>query len=70
MNIVYTAHAEDKIRDRKFKKVWIEEAIKYPDETIREGKNKYYTVKKLNGITIEVVYEKERYIKVITVYPL
>jgi len=70
MNIVYTEHAEDQIRDRKFEKVWIEEAIKHPDKTIRESKNRYYAVKKLNGITIEVVYEKERYIKVITVYPL
>jgi len=29
---------------------------------------KYYARKKLNGLTIEVAYEKKKYIKVITVY--
>lgn len=69
MKTVYTRHAEDQIRDRKLEKAWIEETIKRPDIT-RHLNHKYYISKKLNGLTIEVVYIKERYIKVITVYPL
>ncbi len=69
MEIIYTLHAEKQIKERKFEKVWVEESIKRPDVTRRLG-HKYYVSKKLNGLTIEVVYVKERYIKVITVYPL
>lgn len=69
VQIKYTLHAEGQIKERKFGKVWVEETIKRPDLTQRFGK-KYYVSKKLNGLTIEVVYVKERYIKGITVYPL
>lgn len=70
MRIVYTKHADMQIGKRKLEKVWVEETIKYPDLTEKEGKNKFYASKKVNGITLEVVYVKERFIKVITVYPL
>jgi len=69
MEIKYTLHSEEQIKERKFEKVWIEETIKRPDHTNHFG-NKYYVSKKLNGLTIEVVYVKEKYIKVITTYPL
>lgn len=69
MEIVYTLHAEEQIKERKYEKVWIEETIKRPDITQCFG-DKYYASKKLNGLTIEVVYIKEKYIKVITAYPL
>ena len=70
MRIVYTKHAVLQMEKRKLEKVWIEETIKYPDKTEREGMKKYYASKKLNGITLEVVYVKESFIKVITAYPL
>lgn len=65
MEIRYTLHAGEQIKERKILKVWIEEAIKYPDETRSIG-HKYYVVKKLDGKTIKIVYVKEKYIKVIT----
>jgi NAD-dependent DNA ligase len=67
MNIVYTNHAEYKMEQLKIHRAWIEEAIKYPDE-LRRDNIKYYAIKKLNGISIEVVYIKTKYIKVITLY--
>ena len=70
MKIIFTEHAEKQIRERKIEKRLIEETIKYADKTRKAGKNKYYACKKVNGFSIEVVYIRENYIKVITVYPV
>ena len=67
VDIIYTVHAEEQRKERNIEKVWIEEAIVSPDYTAREG-NKYLVTKKLNGHAIEVVYVKEKYLKIITVY--
>ena len=67
MNIVYTAHAEWQIIERKIAKMWIEETVNNPDSIGKEGK-KYYAVKKLNSHTLKVVYFKEKYINVITCF--
>ena len=67
MEIIYTNHVEEQIGERKILKVWVEEAIKSPDETKRNG-NKHYVIKKLNGTVLKVVYVKENNIKVITSY--
>ncbi|MBI2657809.1 DUF4258 domain-containing protein [Candidatus Woesearchaeota archaeon] len=67
MKISYTLHAEEQIRERKIPKIWVEEALKAPDETRVEGR-KFYAVKRLNGNTLKVIYVKENYIKVITSY--
>jgi len=70
MKIVFTKHAEEQIKERKIERLLVEETIKYADKTRKEGKNKYYARRKINGFTLEVVYIRENYIKVITVYPL
>ena len=67
MNIVYTFHAAEQIYERKILRVWVEEAIMWPDFTRRQN-NKYLVTRKLNGRSIEVVYIKEKYIKILTVY--
>ena len=67
MNIIYTLHAEEQLRERKIEKTWVEDTIQSPDTIEHEG-HKYYTVKKLNGKTLKVVYVKEKYIKIITIY--
>ena len=43
--------------------------IKFPEKTRKIG-NIYYAQKKLTSGTIEIVFEKENYIKVITLYSL
>lgn len=67
MRIIYTDHAKYSIKKRKIEQVWVEEAIKSPDILEKEF-GKYYARKKLNGLSIEVAFEKKKYIKVITVY--
>ncbi len=65
MAIRYTLHAKEQVEERKIHKIWVEETIRSPDVTRRNG-HKYYVVKKLNGKTLKVVYVREKYIKVIT----
>ena len=67
MKIVFTGHVLYKMRKRKVEKVWVADAIRYPDMTSTDN-NKYRVMKKLNGKTLEVIYSKEKYIKVITVF--
>ena len=69
MKIVYTRHLLEKVKEKKFIIEWVNETINYSNFT-RVESSKYYAVKKLNGITLEVVYLKERYIKVITCYTI
>jgi len=67
MFIIYTLHAEEQLHERNILKLWIEETIKWPDQIKRQG-DKYLVRRKLNGRSIEVVYIKEKYIKIITTY--
>ena len=67
MNIVYTFHAEEQIAERKIEKIWVEETIRQPDSANSRG-NRYVVSRKLNGHALEVVYVKEKYIKVVTCY--
>lgn len=67
MDIVYTNHAEDQITERKIEKIWVEEAVKWPHHIQRDG-DKYSVIRKLNGFTLQVIYVKERYIKIITAF--
>lgn len=68
MEIVYSLHADEQIVERKIEKVWVEETIRTPDKILKREENKYIATKKLNGISLEVVYVKEKNIKVVTVY--
>ena len=67
MRIEYTLHAKQQMQERKVEAVWVEETIKTPDETKKEG-HKFYVAKRLNGHTLKVVYVKETFIKVVTAF--
>jgi hypothetical protein len=67
MRILYTAHAKGQLAERKIEEVWIEEAIKHPDLTVKDG-GRTYVVKKINSHTLKVVYVMEKYINVVTCY--
>lgn len=56
MEISYSAHAEEQINERKIEKDWVKETIRSPDHTQKKTPEKYILRKKLNGISIEVVY--------------
>ena len=67
MEIIFTKHAEDRIKKRKITKDEIINTIKYPEKTNKE-EDIYYAQKDIGRGRIEVAYEKDKYIKVITTY--
>ena len=67
MNIIFTEHAKERMRGRKITEEEIVEVIKTPQNT-RKQEGKYYAQKNIGRANIEVVYEKDKYIKVITIY--
>ena len=68
MKIIFTKHAEERIKKRKISKEDIKETINYPDLIVKKHKKLYFR-KKLNRGLIEVCCEKiENIIKIITVY--
>jgi len=68
MDIIFTRHAEYRLKKRGLLKHEIIDAIKYPNKIIKK-RGKYLFRKRLEKGTIEVCCEKtERNIKIITVY--
>lgn len=67
MKIVFTEHAKERMKKRGISEEEVINAIKYGEEVIKKL-GKYYARKNIGRRKIEVVYEKENYIKVITVY--
>lgn len=54
--IVYTAHAELRLKDKQIYKEWVEKTIEMPDRIIevRDGRKK--AIRKINGDKISVIY--------------
>lgn len=69
MQIVFTRHAKEQMKERNISEDEVVSAIKYTEKTIKID-NIYYATKNIERAIIEVVYTKENYIKVITVYPI
>jgi hypothetical protein len=67
MEIVFTEHAKERMKKRGITEDEIIQAIKNPEKTKKAGGN-YYVQKNIGRANIEVVYEKDKYIKVITIY--
>lgn len=67
MDIVFTDHAKNRIKKRKIKEQEVIDAIKNTEKTYQK-EGKYYVQKDLGRGKIEVVYQKDKYINVITVY--
>jgi len=67
MEIIFTEHAKERMKKRHITEEEIINAVKYPDKTVkREGK--YISKKNIGRGEIEVIYEKDKYIKIITIY--
>jgi len=67
MQIIFTEHAKERLKKRKITKEEVELALKSPDKTRKEG-GKYLAEKNIGRAKIEVVYEKDKYIKIVTIY--
>lgn len=71
MQIMFTEHAEKRLKERGVKKEQVKETIEFPEYTIKRTNNEIEAYKKMAGKMLKVVYlEKEKYIKVITLYHL
>ena len=69
MNIVFTRHAKEQMKERSINEDDVVNAIKFPKKTRKRG-HVYYVQRQTISGKIEVVYVRESYIKVITVYPI
>ena len=67
MNIQFTEHARYTMKKRRITEDEVISAIKYSEKTEKID-DKYYVTKNIGRGIIEVVFIKENYIKVITLY--
>jgi hypothetical protein len=67
MQIVFTEHAKERLKKRKITFEEVELALRNPNKTRKKGK-KYIAEKDIGRAKIEIVYEKDKYIKIITIY--
>lgn len=67
MEIIFTQHAKDRMFKRKITEEEIIDVVKYPKKVLKK-QGKYYVQKNIGRANIEVVYEKDKYIKIITIY--
>ena len=67
MKIVFTLHALDKMSERAVDRVWVEETVLFPD-VLKRDSHKYYAIKRIGTNSLKVVYVKESYIKIVTLY--
>ncbi len=68
MKIIFTLHAEKRMKKRKLSKEEIIKTLRYPKKIIKRY-DKYYVQKEIERGVIEIIYEKtENYIRIITIY--
>jgi len=67
VDIIFTEHAKKRMLKKHILEEEVISTIKYP-ETTKKIERKYYSQKNLGRGKIEVIFEKETYIKVITLY--
>ena len=69
MHIEFTKHAKEQMKERNISEDEVIETIKSSGKT-QKIDDVYYARKNIGRAVIEVVYVRENYIKVITVYPI
>ena len=67
MEIAFTYHAKRRLKKRNITEDEVINAIKYAEKTDKR-QGKYYAQKDIGRGKIEVVYEKDKYIKIISLY--
>ncbi|MEK6871664.1 MAG: DUF4258 domain-containing protein [Nanoarchaeota archaeon] len=58
MNLIYSEHAQKRMKERQIKKVWVEECIYIPDYSIKKEKI-IESHKKINNQVLRVVWAQE-----------
>ena len=69
MNIIFTKHAKDRMKKRNISEDEVINTIQYPEKT-QKIDDIYYVQKNLVRFVLKVVYTRENYINVLTLYPI
>lgn len=69
MEIIFTNHCLERMVFRKITRQEVLLAIFFPDKILKKN-SKYFVRKNIQRAIIEVVFEREKYINIITVYYL
>jgi hypothetical protein len=67
MIVAYTLHARERMKERGISEDEVVFTLQFPFILHKSGE-RYVAHGKINNRTIRVVYEKENYLKIITVY--
>ncbi len=67
MEIEFTLHAKEQIKERKISEDEVINAIQNPDKIYQEF-GKYYAEKDIGRGIIKIIFKKDKYINIITVY--
>lgn len=68
MEIIYSSHARDKLRERGITELDAEHILKFPDQVRRSYYGRMVAMGHINFREIKVVFvKKEKYIKIVTV---
>ncbi len=67
MEIKFTNHARERLKKRGISEEDVIETVNNAENTNKRG-GKYYAQKNIGRGKIEVVYEKDKYIKIVTIY--
>ena len=68
MEIIFTSHAEFRMRKRNLSREDVLDALKHPDTTRRKH-GLYFAQKDIGRGSIEICYERTvKYIKIVTLY--
>ena len=67
MEVRFTKHIKDRMKRRQISEEEIINTIKNSNKTSKIGR-KFYAQKDIGRANIEVVYEKDKYINIITVH--
>lgn len=59
MDFLYTFHAEEKLLDRKFSKMTIEETVRNPGRLLSSRFGRKIAERIVNGKLLRVIYEKQ-----------
>jgi len=69
MEIIFTIHVKQRMKKRGITEEEVITTINFPEKTSKK-EGIYYAKKDIGRANIEVVYEKDKYINVVTVYYL
>ncbi len=57
--IIFTPHSEEKLHQRKLKRLQVIEVLRQPDKTVKSYGDRIIALKKLGKLYLKVIYKRE-----------